>query len=277
MFSLKTLTMTALLIVSLVRGTAPAGPDMSEMTAFDCELENTVFQGGEKITYAMYYNLKPLWIKAGEVTFTMEDRGDRYYVEAVGRTASSFEWFYKVRDKYTCEIEKGTLRPIRSTRHIREGSYRKESTAEYDFDNNKVLAKSGKTTDSMKEIVQEMDECMHDILSIIYYARNLDYSSIEAGSMIPANIFMDDEKYNIGFKFEGKERKKIKKLGKIDALLLKPQLIAGYVFEDDTEMNIWASDDGNRVPLLIESPVTIGSVKAVLKEYENLRYPLVYD
>lgn len=239
-----------------------------------CEVENTVFTDGEEITYSLYYNLTPFWIKAGEVTFTVSEEYDHYHVEAVGRTASSFEWFYKVHDVYTCDVDKNTLLPIKSSRNIKEGSYRKVSEAKFDFANNKVYARSGKTADNMKDIVTEMDDCMQDILSVIYHTRNLDFASMEKGSTIPANIFLDDEKYNVGFKYMGKETKKVKKLGKVDALVLKPQLVAGHTFDEDTEMTIWASDDGNRLPLMIESPVSVGSVKAVLKKYKNLRHPL---
>ncbi len=239
----------------------------------ECEMENKVFVDGEKITYAIYYNLKPFWIKSGEVSFTMIDKGETYFVEAKGRTASSFEWFYKVRDTYTCEIDKKTLLPIRSTRNIREGGYRKVSTAEYDFSKNMVTAYSGKTEDTMKKFEIDMDDCMHDVLSIVYYARNFDYSKVETGTWIPANVFLDDEKYNVGFKYLGNEVKKVKKLGKVDAIILKPQLVSGYVFEDDTEMTVWATNDGNRLPLVIESPLTVGSIKAILRKYENLRHP----
>jgi len=246
----------------------------SNFLHYECEVENKVFQDGEKITYSLYYNLTPFWIKAGEVSFSMSDQGDHYFVEAIGRTASSFEWFYKVKDIYRCEIDKETLRPIRSSRDIKEGSYKRISKAEYDFEQNKITAYTGKTEDQLKLITEEMDECMHDVLSIIYQTRNLNFENMTAGDVMPANIFLDDDKYNIGFKYMGKEKKKVKKLGKVDALILKPQLVAGYVFEEDTEMTIWASDDGNKLPLMVESPISVGSVKAVLKSYENLRFPL---
>jgi hypothetical protein len=37
-------------------------------------------------------------------------------------------------------------------------------------------------------------------------------------------------------------------------------------------MTVWVSDDQNRIPLLIESPVSVGSVKMVLQEYKGLKY-----
>ena len=39
-------------------------------------------------------------------------------------------------------------------------------------------------------------------------------------------------------------------------------------------MKIWVSDDANKLPLLIESPLKIGSAKAVLKSYKGLRHKL---
>ncbi len=275
MTSFKSITLS--FIIGAIALVLPSGQTINSITDFDtyeCEVENQVFQDGERITYSMYYHLTPFWIKAGEVTFTITEMEDHYYVEAIGKTASSFEWFYKVRDVYTCQIDKETLRPIRSTRDIREGSYKKISKAEYDFTNNKIIAHTGKTYDKLKRVTIEMDDCMHDILSVIYHARNLKYENMEKGEVMPANIFLDDDKYNVGFKYMGKEKKKVKKLGNIEAIVLKPQLVAGYIFEEDTEMTIWASDDGNRLPLMIESPISVGSVKAVLKSYDNLRYPL---
>ena len=59
-----------------------------------------------------------------------------------------------------------------------------------------------------------------------------------------------------------------------NTVIVSPEVISGEVFEEGTEMNIYVSDDNNRVPLLIESPVSVGSVKAVLKNYSGLKYDL---
>nr|MBP6540568.1 DUF3108 domain-containing protein [Saprospiraceae bacterium] len=40
-------------------------------------------------------------------------------------------------------------------------------------------------------------------------------------------------------------------------------------------MHVWVSNDGNKLPLLIESPLSVGSAKAVLKSYSGLRHPFV--
>jgi hypothetical protein len=39
-------------------------------------------------------------------------------------------------------------------------------------------------------------------------------------------------------------------------------------------MTVWVSDDANHIPLRIESPIVVGSVKVDMMGYDNLRYPL---
>jgi hypothetical protein len=52
------------------------------------------------------------------------------------------------------------------------------------------------------------------------------------------------------------------------------QTISGRTFSEEAVINIWASDDENRVPLLIESPLSVGLVKAILKKYDGLAHEL---
>ena len=79
-----------------------------------CNAENHTFQGGEELTYKLYYNWGYLWLSAGEVTFTVKDLGNEYYLSAFGKTYKSYEWFFKVRDHYEAYIDKQTLLPSRA-------------------------------------------------------------------------------------------------------------------------------------------------------------------
>lgn len=38
----------------------------------------------------------------------------------------------------------------------------------------------------------------------------------------------------------------------------------GQVFNENTELKVYVGDDENKLPLMIESPLSVGSVKAVL-------------
>jgi hypothetical protein len=38
-------------------------------------------------------------------------------------------------------------------------------------------------------------------------------------------------------------------------------------------MTVWVSDDANKVPLRIESPISVGNIVVDMINYRNLRYP----
>ena len=46
------------------------------------------------------------------------------------------------------------------------------------------------------------------------------------------------------------------------------------IFEGGEKMTVWVSDDKNRVPVRVESPIVVGSVKIDLMGHKNLRHPL---
>jgi hypothetical protein len=66
--------------------------------------------------------------------------------------------------------------------------------------------------------------------------------------------------------------KNIHGMGKYKTLKFQPDVIAGNVFKEDAKMTVWVGDDENRIPVMIESPVSVGSVKVVLKSYKGLKY-----
>lgn len=240
----------------------------------DCYTENRSFKEGEKIVYKVYYNWNFVWLSAGEVTFQVDENENEYKISATGKTYSSYEWFFKVRDYYFTYIDKETLLPHTFIRDVKEGGYTLYDKVKFDQASAKGTSLRGKTRDVAKLNSFEFDNCMHDVLSLIYKMRNLDFDHVQEGGVIPVQMFLDMETYNLDIRMKGKEAKKwVRGQGYFDTFKISPELIAGEVFNEDAQMNVWVSDDDNRLPLIIESPVSVGSVKVVLKEYSGLKHP----
>jgi hypothetical protein len=110
-------------------------------------------------------------------------------------------------------------------------------------------------------------------MSSIYYARNIDFNRYKAEDKIPFTMFLDNENFNLYIKYLGKEVIKTK-YGKFKTIKFKPLLVKGTMFEGGEKMTVWVSDDANHIPLRIESPIVVGSVKVDMMQYKNLRYPL---
>ena len=240
-----------------------------------CDTDNEVFQAGEKIVYKLYYNWNFVWIPAGEVTFLVHELPRQYHMMVRGRTYESYEWFYRVRDNYESYLDKETLLPQIHIKDVHEGDYTRYDRTVFDQRAGKAVSSRGRTRDSLEDEAIDLTGCMHDLVSVVYYARNLRYEEMTVGEEIPMQILMDRKVYPIGLKYLGRdERKSVKGIGKWDTQRFSPSLIAGEVFKEGDEMSIWVSNDENRIPVLIESPVVVGSVKAVLQSYEGLRYPV---
>ena len=259
------------------KGIAPTPPSSlpaaTDLGGDYCHTTNTAFQVGERLTYKIYYNWNFVWLSAGEVTFEVLDADDQYHFRVVGKTYDSYSWFFEVEDYFNTWVQKSGLLPVRAIKSIREGKYRLYDDLTFYQDSHRIYNERGKAEDDIRERRHfDVDGCMHDMVSILYYCRNIDFSTARPGSSFPVRIFADKEVWPLNVTFKGREaNKKIKGLGRFNTLRFSPEVIEGDLFPDGAQVNVWATDDKNKIPLLIESPLSVGSVKAVLKSYENIR------
>ncbi|MEL6971200.1 MAG: DUF3108 domain-containing protein [Bacteroidota bacterium] len=269
----KTKPLVFALLLPLLLAFGPVANQSAVTNLSPCSTENSVFSSGEEIVYKVYYNWNFVWMSAGEVTFRVYDDDDEYHLSARGRTYSSYDWFFSVRDNYDCYINKETLLPRLSIRDIQEGNYERYDRITYDQGANRVTSVKGRSRDDATPESFNLDGCMHDILSIMYYLRNVEVDNLRQGDEVPISIFFDRETYPLKVKYLGTEdRTKVKGMGRYKTHKFSPQLIAGEVFKEGDEMTVYVSQDENKIPVLIESPVSVGSVKVVLKSYKGLRH-----
>jgi hypothetical protein len=115
-----------------------------------------------------------------------------------------------------------------------------------------------------------------DAISLYFNLRTVDDSEIKEGFARDLEMVLEDTIQYLKFRYEGREEKKIKNLGRFNTLKFRCKIASsdGYAFEDGTEFEVWISDDRNKIPLYIKSPIKVGSVQAYLTSYEGLRYPL---
>lgn len=240
------------------------------LTAGDdfCGIRNNAFQDGENITFNVFYSVMGLYVNAGTANFSiaLERMNNKpvYHIIGAGNSNSSYDWIFKVRDKYESYIDTATLQPLKFVRDVDEGGYKTYENVSFNQQNNTAISNKG---------VFKVPNCVQDVLSSIYYARNIDFGKYKVDDKIPFNMFLDNEVYNLYIKYLGKETIKTK-YGKFRAIKFKPLLIKGTMFEGGEKMTVWVSDDANHIPLRIESPIVVGSVKIDMMQYKNLRYPL---
>lgn len=208
-----------------------------------------------------------IWVGAGEAIFTTKSEvlNGRavYHVIGDGKTYRSYDWIYRVRDRYESFIDAETMLPLKFVRNVDEGGFKIYNGVTFDQRNARAISTNG---------VFNVPKCIQDVLSSIYYARNINYNQYEPGAKIPFTMFLDDQVYNLYIRYLGKE-KITTRYGTFNTIKISPLLIEGTIFKGGEKMTVWVSDDDNHVPVRVDSPILVGSVKVDLIGYEKLRNP----
>ncbi len=233
-----------------------------------CGLRNYAWQSSERVNYHVYYTLAGIFVYGGEANFNvnLEKYNSKpvYHIIGEGKTNSFFDGFFKVRDRYESYIDTATMQPYKFIRSVQEGDYKKFETVTFNHQANTATSQTA---------VTKVPDCVQDVLSAIYYARNIDFNKYKVGDKIPFNMFIDDKVYGLYIRYLGKEKIKTK-YGKFNAIKFKPLLIEGTIFKGGEKMTVWVSDDPVKMPIRIESPISVGSVKVDMMSYRNTRHRL---
>ena len=263
-----------LFLISLSVGLIQAQYSQDEI----CSIRNTAFVSGEEIKYTVSYNWFIFWTEVGEVTFKVNETKIFnklcLHLLAIGETYESWDWVFKVRDRYESWVHPSTLKPYFFNRDVNEGGY--TFNVKYSFNRKRDYALSTYTRNNKpeKKDTISITDCTYDVISILYYARNIDYSKYKLNDTVPVTILLDNELENVYFRYQGIENLKIRQFGKFECIKLSVFLVAGSVFKGGEYMNVWITNDKNRIPLYIESPIIIGSVKAKILSIEGNKYNL---
>ncbi len=229
------------------------------------------YKSGEELNFLIYYDAPIIGkLYAGKASLELNKTEEKvngssvYHSVGRGYSTGSFDFFFKVRDRFESWFDDTDFRSYKFIRRTNEGGYVVEDDVRFDYKKGKAISR--KTEKDIGKNVQ-------DLVSAFYFARTLDISTIPVGGSFPIAFYLDDSLYTSVIIYEGKEIVETR-LGMFRTMKFKPMVIQGEVFDNPYPMFLWVTDDKNRIPILIKSEVIVGSVKAELSKFKNLKYPL---
>ncbi len=228
-------------------------------------IENDAFGVGERLVFDVNYG----FINAGEAVMYVagyDSISDRkcYRVEFTVTSHPSFNWIYKVDDRYLTFIDADAIVPWKFEQHIREGSYRRDFIAEFDQIRHVATTTEGK---------YEIPDYVHDIMSAFYYARVLDYSTMKVGEGPTLFNFYKDKSHELKVRFLGRQELEVE-AGTFNTIVVEPLVKEGGLFKSEGRIVIWLTDDERKIPVRVNTKVVIGSIDTELKQYSGLVGPL---
>jgi hypothetical protein len=232
--------------------------------------KNTAFKPGEVLTYRLHYGIIDAGVAMLEVKPGVKTVAGRklYHVVGNGYTKGSFDWFYKVRDRYETYIDTAALVPWMFMRRVDEGGFK--------FSQDYIFNRYTNKVDCGNNEVFPIKDDTQDMISAFYAARNIDFSNAKVGQIFSVESFVDKEDWPMKVKYVGKETIK-SDIGKIRCLKFRPIVQKGRVFKKEEDLTVWISDDPNHIPIRAEAKILFGAVRADITNIQNNLSPIAKE
>ncbi|MFU8842405.1 MAG: DUF3108 domain-containing protein [Bacteroidales bacterium] len=246
-----------------------------------CDIDSpTSFLPGEFVRYEVAYNWGYLWVNAGEVYFRADtltfQQVPCWTFESYGTSYKFYDWLFKVRDHFQSKVTMDSFQPIWFQQNTYEGGYTVNNRFDFDPLRGQVIAAVQNSNKPLTIDTLNLPPCTFDVLSAIYHTRNLRFDRLNKGEKVPVKVIIDNEFFDLYIRYLGKEPVKTRD-GKIyDCIKFSALLVDGTIFKGGEDLFVWITDDENKIPVMAEAKILIGSVKAYLIEYRNLKEELKY-
>lgn len=243
-----------------------------------CIQSNNAFKANETVIYSAYYNWNFIWVNAGEVTFSTKlvdkNKTPSYLLKAIGSTYKGYDFFYSVRDTFEAIVDTAYLEPSYYMQSSNEGRF--NSHQQYWFNQASKVVKTSVQMEKEPTITKEspFDGCASDVLSMVYKCRNMDFSKYKYDEKIPITLILDGKIEHLYIRYLGIEEVEDRQNRHFKCYKFAPCLPKNALFSGGEEMIVWVTTDANRIPIVVEAKILIGSVKAIFLDIKNPRNPL---
>jgi hypothetical protein len=250
------------------------------LSSLYAQADSLPFQSGEELHYEVRYKYGLVMLKAGigKYRINQTDYNDQTAYQSVldFKTSAFFDKAFKIRDTLTSYVHTANLSPLFHNRTVNEGNshYREDifvhqQTPLY----SEVRVIQERNGQIRFDTILSANNPGYDILNVFMFIRTLEYVSMKPGDTFQMTIFMARDKINVVVRCMGQTVIEKSKKTKYKAIKLNIDITDTAFHEAKNAMEIWVSDDKNRILLKMKAKLKIGAAEAELSAYKNLKYP----
>ena len=228
---------------------------------------------GEHLEFKLSYG----WFTVGKADlkvsegFSQVNNKDCYKIEINGRTSGIVGVFSRVRDQWGAYVTRDELLPLVAYSDLHEGNYQRKEYIQFDQKEGTITVDMTKRHKKRPRKVYEVDGQIHDLLSGYMNLRSVDYTGLQQGDTVEFKAFYDEEFYDFGAIYEGKELIDTE-VGELNAYRLIPLVPSSSIFPKENAITAWISADMNQLPLKVEADMFFGTAYCELTNYKNIKY-----
>lgn len=240
-----------------------------------CKIENTYFKAGEHLSYDLYFKYGIIYTKAGSSTLTVKN--DTYNGENVYKTALAAKLnglaskVYSLSDTLSAYLTKDVVPLAYSKDAHEDGDYNTER-ATFTYTDGKIHARniSRRNGKLRYDTTHVVNSCIYDMVSILYYARTINYNSMKKGDKVTVQGLVGRRTKNMDIIYQGIETIKANDDREYYCIKLSIQMNDDAFANKEEAMKVFLSNDSNRIPIRIDSKLKIGSTRVILNKYSGL-------
>lgn len=242
-----------------------------------CRVPNNAFASGEKIAYDLYFNYGIINARAGKGSLSVTEanyRGVNAYKTVMTLNTSGLAGnIYSVNDTLTSFVDKD-LRPLLFTKEAAEGKDYSVERQAFSYQNNQITIRAVRTWNGEERFDETVttDRCTYDYLSVLSYVRNIDYTGMKPGDSHFIQFISGRRPVQMYVNYLGKSTVKANN-GKRYEVINISMTIRDDAFTDQKEaLKASITNDKNRIPVVIDTHLKMGVVRAVLKDLSGQRH-----
>lgn len=245
-----------LIILALPSGTVSAAESLAASPA----RSHRPFNPGERLTYTISWSKL---ISAGSAVMAVkkdkaDDGREVFRFISTARTIGMADKVYPVRDTVQSLFDTRTMESLSYSLDQSHGKRKKQREMVFDH-----AAGTVAFTENDKQETIAITRQTQDALSSLYYLRTK--KDFIVGTPIIFDIHDGGKNWSVEVHVLGREKLKTP-LGVFDTIKVKTYPKYEGVFMHKGEIFIWLTDDDQKVPVLMKSTITIGSIVSTLTE-----------
>lgn len=216
--------------------------------------QNIPFRVGELLIYNAEFN----YIPVGEAVLQVHgmdtiNNYPSYHVSFSAHTGKLADQIFKIRDRVDIWLDKTKLYTHKMRKKIREGPYKKRTHMIVDYDN--MIAITNQDTSKINFEVR-------DPYSMFYYLRTI---PLEVNKPMSFSTYENRKNTEFDLVVTGKEIVNVP-FGSYICKVVKPYKKGRTLFKNQGDMQIWFTDDKERLPLKIQIKLKYGSMTLYLRQ-----------
>ncbi len=245
-----------------------------------CNMDNNYFQAGEVTEYDLYVKWGILNSKGGNAAMRVQNTTyqgkDAYKMTLTSSSQGAARKIFSLDDTLTCFVSKDIV-PLAYWKDAHEGGdYTKERVTYSYPGNGKVNVRTVRHKNGTLRFDENIsfNNCAYDLMSIVFYARTLDFIDLKQGRTKKVDFVSGKKKNSMQIVYGGTERIKANDGNKYECLKLTLRL-SDSAFEDEKDaMTVYITNDDNRMIVRMDSKLKVGSTRVILRSYKGNKYPI---